>query len=338
MSNINLALAPMAEISHSALRILIANFEEPDEYFTEMIHAPSAISGGGLEKWYFKSNPNEEKLVWQITTPVVEAGEKAVPLLLANGGFGIDLNMGCCAPQIVRTGAGFAWMQKPIEEVAHYVSSIRKAINKYQKENEASRKIRLSVKLRLGEKEDYAFLLNFTKMLENEGVELISLHPRTQKQKYSRPCKHEFTARLAEDLNIPVYGNGDVKSFEVLKNFSTSYKCAGWMIGRMAVQKPWIFYELKSKLKKEAGEIEQDQSFKVDLLKTSENFISYLKTEQAPEFYMSRAQRFYVYFCDNFSFAHFAKTKVLNAKNIDAMHEQVSKYLEEAPQDRYINL
>ncbi len=327
----------MAELSHSALRILITDFEEPDEYFTEMIHAPSAISGGGFEKWYFKSNPNAGKLVWQITSPEIEAAVKTVPLLLSRGGIGIDLNMGCCAPQIVKTGAGFAWMQKPLSEVAVFVSSMKKAIQNYEKENSQKgnnikeRKFRLSVKLRLGERADYEFLLKFSKMLVGEGVDLITLHPRIQKQKYSRPCNHEFTAKLAEDLRIPVYGNGDIDSFEKLKTCSSQYQCSGWMIGRAVVQKPWLFYELKSKL-----ESRLDKTFEIDLVKISENFINYLKTEQAPEFYKSRALRFYSYFCDNFSFAHFAKSKVLNAKSLESMHEEIIAYLKEVPSDRFI--
>ncbi len=334
-----LILAPMAEISHSALRMLIADFQEPDEYFTEMIHAPSAISGGGFEKWYFRTNPAPQKLVWQITSPEIEAAVKALPILLSHGGIGIDLNMGCCAPQIVRTGAGFAWMQKPLTEVADYVSSVKNAILDYEKRLEQSSDtgktspIRLSVKLRLGESPDYSCLLKFTKMLVDEGVDLITLHPRTQKQKYSRPCNHEFTARLAKDLSIPIYGNGDINAFEKLKEFSSQYQCSGWMIGRAAVQKPWIFYELKSKLESKVND-----SFEADLQQVSENFINYLKKEQAPEFYMSRALRFYSYFCDNFSFAHFAKSKVLNSKSIDEMHEKVIAYLEEAPADRFVKL
>ncbi len=330
----NLVLAPMAEISHSALRRLIADFQEPDEYFTEMIHAPSAISGGGLEKWYFKSNPNEEKLIWQITSPEIEPAVKAVPVLLKHGGSGIDINMGCCAPQITKTGAGFAWMQKALSEVAELISSVKKAITEYN----STRKIRLSVKLRLGETEDYSFLLKFSQMLVDEGVELITLHPRTQKQKLSRPCNHEFSAQLAKDLSVPVYGNGDIDSYEKLKSISEKYTCAGWMIGRAAVQKPWIFYEMKSKLNATETNKSEDSSLTVDLLKVSENFITYLKSEQAPEFYKSRALRFYSYFCNNFSFAHFAKSKVLNAKSLDEMHEKVIAYLTEAPSDRFIKI
>ena len=88
----NLISAPMAAITHSGWRRLIAEFYEPDEYFSEMIHAPSAVSGGGFEKWYFRANPSPEKLVWQITSPDEEAAAYCVPILLQYGGFGIEVS------------------------------------------------------------------------------------------------------------------------------------------------------------------------------------------------------------------------------------------------------
>ena len=330
----------MAAITHSGWRRLIAEFYEPDEYFSEMIHAPSAVSGGGFEKWYFRANPSPEKLVWQITSPDEEAAADCVPILLQYGGFGIDLNMGCCAPQIVNTGAGFAWMKKSLSQTASLVSKVKKAVLLYdeQKAGPQTEPIRLSVKLRLGEDENYDRLLSFCKMLVLEGVDLITLHPRTQKQKYSRPCKHEYTARLASDLSVPVYGNGDINSLETLEKVSSKYPCSGWMIGRAVVQKPWIFYELSKGILKNGTAEDKDEKIEIDLLKTAELFLSFLREEQPQEFYLTRAQRFFAFFCDNFSFAHHIKSKVLNCKNLDDMLHNLSDYLEEVPEDRLIRL
>ncbi len=336
----NLISAPMAAITHSGWRRLIAEFYEPDEYFSEMIHAPSAVSGGGFEKWYFRANPSPEKLVWQITSPDEDAAADCVPILLQYGGFGIDLNMGCCAPQIVNTGAGFAWMKKPLLQTVSLVSKVKKAVLLYdeQKAGPQTEPIRLSVKLRLGEDENYDRLLSFCKMLVLEGVDLITLHPRTQKQKYSRPCKHEYTARLASDLPIPVYGNGDINSLETLEKVSSKYPCSGWMIGRAAVQKPWIFYELsKGVLKNGTSEYKEEKN-EIDLLKTAYLFLKFLREEQPEEFYITRAQRFFAFFCDNFTFAHHIKTKVLNCKRLEDMIFSLKLYFEEVPEDRIIKI
>jgi len=336
----NLISAPMAAITHSGWRRLIAEFYEPDEYFSEMIHAPSAVSGGGFEKWYFRANPSPEKLVWQITSPYAEAAADCVPILLQYGGFGIDLNMGCCAPQIVNTGAGFAWMKKPVLEAASLVNRVKKAVLLYdeQKAGPQTEPIRLSVKLRLGEDENYDRLLSFCKMLVLEGVDLITLHPRTQKQKYSRPCKHEYTARLASDLPIPVYGNGDIDSIETLKKNDSKYPCSGWMVGRYAVQKPWIFYEFSKGILKNGTSEDKEEKNEIDLLKTAALFLEFLREEQPEEFYITRAQRFFAFFCDNFTFAHHIKTKVLNCKRLEDMIFSLKLYFEEVPEDRIIKI
>ena len=65
--DMKLALAPMATLSHEALRLLIHRYADPDEYYSEMIHAPSYVAGGKFEPYYVKTAPCPERMVWQIT-------------------------------------------------------------------------------------------------------------------------------------------------------------------------------------------------------------------------------------------------------------------------------
>ncbi|MGP1577675.1 MAG: tRNA-dihydrouridine synthase family protein [Treponema sp.] len=349
-------LAPMANLTHSALRILIHLFADPDEYFSEMIHAPSLLAGGHFEEWYLRTAPAPEKLVWQLTSHKTEALIQAVPLVLAHGGIGIDLNMGCCAPPIVRSGAGFAWMLKPLAETADMVHRVKAAITTYEQQHNRGHAIRLSVKLRLGQTEDYPFLLNFCRMLIDNGVELVTIHPRLQRQSYGRPALHEYTARLAQDSAIPVYGNGDVDSYKKWEILQSRYPCSGWMIGRAAVQKPWIFYQLRTHahpVQKEPvpnpAAVEDmcayTQEFPlitpdhtIDMLNTAYVFLKLLETEQPPAFHRTRAQRFFHFFSENFSFAHYCKTKLLHAENFTAIQEILQTYFTEVPDDRFIPL
>ena len=345
-------LAPMANLTHSALRLLIHYFGDPDEYFTEMIHAPSLIAGGHFEEWYLRTAPEPEKLVWQLTSQRTDALEQAVPLVLAQGGIGIDLNMGCCAPPIVRSGAGFAWMLKPLAETADMVRTVKSAITAYQQQHNLGKPIRLSVKLRLGQTDCYSFLLNFCRMLIGEGVELITIHPRLQRQSYGRPALHEYTARLAQDIAIPVYGNGDIDSYKKWETLHNRYPCSGWMIGRAAVQKPWIFHQLQYgaalEQKKPLPDLvhkEYTQAFplitaegSVDILHTAYFFLKLLETEQPAAFHRTRAQRFFQFFAENLSFAHYCKTKLLHAESFTAIKEILQTYFEEVPEDRFIPL
>lgn len=101
-----LICGPMATISHPAFRILIEKFGGCDEYFTEMINAGSLLTNGPFEKYYINPAPNPQKIVWQLTGHESVSMIKAAELLVKLDGIGIDINMGCSAPDVYKHGAG----------------------------------------------------------------------------------------------------------------------------------------------------------------------------------------------------------------------------------------
>lgn len=357
-----LVLAPMATLSHEALRILIHRYGDPDEYFSEMIHAPTFIADGCFEKWYVRTAPAPEKMVWQLTGSTAGPMAQAAGMLSQIGGIGVDLNMGCSAPDIARFGAGIAWMLKPPSEAAALVAQVRAELDRRAVLERGgvlgrpTKPFRLSVKMRLGEDENYPRLLAFCNMLIDEGVELITLHPRVRKDKYGRPARREYVARLARDLSIPVYGNGDIDSPEDAWAFMNDHPCAGLMIGRAAVQKPWIFAGIRSHGQRPpasetttANETSPasetatatetspaTETSRIDHLEVASFFLENLKTSQPPEFHLSRAHRFFFYYCDNFSFAHHIKMRIQNAKTPDEIRGLLETYFDQVPLDRYL--
>ncbi|MDR1957334.1 MAG: tRNA-dihydrouridine synthase family protein, partial [Treponema sp.] len=188
----------MAEVSHRALRELIADFGACDEYYTEMISAGALISGGPFEAWYRDPGPCPERLVYQVGGADPAQVAAAVSLLDAQDGAGIDLNMGCSAPAIVRTGAGVRWMTS-LDRAGALIGLVRKRTKR-----------RLSVKLRIGMEDDFEYLVRFCRMLEAEGVQRITLHPRTAREKFKRRARWEYVGLLRAALHIPVAGNGDI--------------------------------------------------------------------------------------------------------------------------------
>jgi len=292
-------------------------------------------------------------MVWQLTGNTPEPMIKAAEMLIPYGGIGIDLNMGCSAPDIAKTGAGIAWMSKPLPEVAKLVSGVRGAIDTIAAiekiasidgaaaanaggsehiSGEGNSRFRLSVKLRLGEDDNYERLITFCRMLVDEGAELLTLHPRVRRGTYSRPAKREIVARLASDVGVPVYGNGDVSSPEDALDFIARYPCSGLMIGRSAVQKPWIFGGIRKLEKGDRSGFPET----IDHLEVARSFLEHLAICQPGEFQLTRAHRFFFYYCDNFSFAHHIKMKIQNAKTIESIIPLLEEYFASVPADQFL--
>ena len=328
-------LAPMAELSHRALRELIEGFgfNGADEYFTEMISAGGIVNGGSFESWYMDNGPCPEKLVYQIAGGDEEMLLRALVLLDRKDCLGIDVNMGCSAPAIVRTGAGVRWMSD-IEKSGALIRRLR-----------PHTKRRLSVKLRTGPSDDFDYLVRFCRRLEEEGVDLITLHPRTAKEKFKRKARWDYVSALRKELHVPLAGNGDIASAEEM--LSRSSECDAVMIGRLAVRRPWVFAEAKGKAKnftyepydhnervwdQGSGNREQGTGngelyqlskhediqlcFRTKIpvpgpqsliFETGLRFLELLAKYQPPEFHISRARRFFGYFCDNLKWGTYVK-------------------------------
>ena len=241
-------LAPMAELSHRPLRELIESFGRPegvegaggargaDEYFTEMISAGAFAAGGPFESWYADGGPCPEKIVYQLASGDPGRLAVAAGLLDRLECRGIDINMGCSAPAITRTGAGVRWMESP-DEAGRLIEKVRKQVTK-----------RLSVKLRLGAGKpgevDFEYLVRFCRRLEEAGAELITLHPRLGGEKFRRRARWEYVAALRKELRIPLAGNGDIASAEEMRRRAGD--CDAVMVGRLAVRRPWVFAEART--------------------------------------------------------------------------------------------
>jgi tRNA-dihydrouridine synthase len=286
-------LAPMAELSHRALRELIDEFSSCDEYFTEMISSAALLAGGPYEKWYIDTAPNPKKLVFQLVGSEIDQISHAAALLDRLECKGIDINMGCSAPLIRKNGAGAAWMAS-IDRAGELIAFVRPQVKR-----------RLSVKLRIGFKDDFEYLVNFCRRLEDEGIELITLHPRLVTEKFKRLARWDYVGGLRKELRIPVAGNGDIACAEDVLRRADS--CDAVMVGRAAIRQPWIFAQVAGLAP--TPNIEQ----------TGLRFLELLLRYQPPEFHRSRALRFFSFFCDNCTWGNYLKTKLNREETISGM-------------------
>jgi tRNA-dihydrouridine synthase len=330
-------LAPMAELSHRALRELIEGFfdrsrdtPQRPEYFSEMISAAGLLSGGPFEKWYLDGGPCPERLTYQLLGADPGKLAAAAALLDRQECLGIDINMGCAAPAITRTGAGVRLMED-IDRAGRIAADLRKATAK-----------RLSVKLRLGPKktreqadtQGFEYLLRFCRRLEAEGVDLITLHPRMADEKFKRRARWKFVEALRRELRIPVAGNGDIASVEEL---AAKASAGPVMIGRLAVKEPWVFAAVLTGTSGSetngSGEIseagtEQPSGCSVPEA-TGLRFLELLSRYQPPEFHLSRARRFFRYYCDNFTWAEYLRNKINREQSLSGIGRVISEYCRE---------
>jgi tRNA-dihydrouridine synthase len=336
----------MAEISHRALRELIEAFMDNSgdgpEYVTEMMSAGALLGGGPFEAWYLDAGPCPRRLVYQLTGPNPAQLEGAAALLDRRDCLGIDLNMGCAAPAIRRTGAGIAWMSD-MDRALAMVSRVRKVVGR-----------RLSVKLRLGSPTPgfgepnrrsgepgpvdgalFEYLVRFCRGLEAEGVQLITLHPRLAGEKFKRRARWEYVEALRRELQIPVAGNGDIDSAASLLRRADKGRV---MVGRAAVRQPWIFAEARQI---EARQTEALQAAgqtgggfgPINLEETALRFLELLAGYQPPEFHISRARRFFNYFCDNLTWGTHVKNLLNREENLQGIERTWRGYFASHPEE-----
>ena len=141
----------------------------------------------------------------------------------------VDLNMGCYVKDIAERGAGSGMLRFP-ERIAYYFARVSKEL-----------RVPVTGKIRLGWDDESRNYLTIAKILEDNGASLIAVHARTKAQAYHGNADWDAIAEIKQALNIPVIGNGDVKTVADIARMKQHTGCDGVMIGRGAIGNPWIF-------------------------------------------------------------------------------------------------
>jgi nifR3 family TIM-barrel protein len=141
----------------------------------------------------------------------------------------IDLNMGCPVAKIVAKGQGAALMRDPWRAAVIF-RAMRKAIT-----------VPLTIKVRGGWDDRTQNAVEIARLAEDEGVDGITVQPRTRSQQFSGRAPYDVIAEVVAAVAIPVTGNGDVRSHDEAVAMQRATGCAAVMIGRGALGAPWVF-------------------------------------------------------------------------------------------------
>ncbi len=235
-------LAPMADVTDTAFRRLIAKYSKtgevnggPDVFYTEFVSADGLCSPGRevLEKDLIYSE-SERPIVAQIFSGHPEKIREAAALVYKLGFDGIDINMGCPDKNVEKQGAGASLIKDP---------SRARQIIKAAKEG-VEDKIPVSVKTRVGYNKDALDTWLPEILAENPAVVII--HARTRKEMSLVPARWEDVARAVAIRNSLgseslIVGNGDVVDISDGEDKARESGADGVMIGRGIFGNPWLF-------------------------------------------------------------------------------------------------
>ncbi|MDZ7793038.1 MAG: tRNA-dihydrouridine synthase family protein [Spirochaetia bacterium] len=289
----DILLAPMAEISHGGFRRLCDEFGGYDWYFTEMLSAAGVVSTSRYTSWYFDFGPYPKKTFVQLAGNNPDLFYRAAEKILTADIAGIDINMGCSVHHIRSRGWGVELMNRP--ETALEIVQLLKPLTDSRP---------LSVKLRIGKEENPDELLRFCNTLVEAGVAFITLNPRTSKTNRNRPGDWKYVDLLRRELPVPVIGNGEIVGRTSYLSRQESAGEGPVMIGRGAVQKPWIAAALKKPESKPEANLQPATGYgpsmltedgQVDLQAVIERFLDLLETHQPEDFHVSRGRRFFLF-------------------------------------------
>jgi tRNA-dihydrouridine synthase B len=228
VSALDLRLAPMAGVTNAPFR-LVARECGAGLLTSEEIDARALLYGNAKTEVLARYLPEEHPLAFQLLGADPDVLAEAGRRLEAAGADGIDLNMGCPVPKVVGKGQGAALMRDPLQ-AAMVFRTMRKALGGP-----------FTIKIRGGWDERTVNAPEIARIAESEGVDAITVHPRTRSQQYTGRAPWAIIAAVVEAVAIPVVGNGDVRSRADAEAMAGATGCAAVMIGRGALGAPWIF-------------------------------------------------------------------------------------------------
>ncbi len=229
-----LFLAPMEDVTDADFRLLCRHFGA-DMVYSEFVS--SEALNRNIPRTLQKINVLEEErpVAIQIygTDPEVMA-ESAQKVEMIHPDI-IDINFGCPVKKVAGKGAG-AGMLKDIPRMLKITQFVVKAVN-----------VPVTVKTRLGWDDSNKIIVELAEMLQDCGIQALTIHGRTRQQMYKGEADWTLIGEVKNNprIKIPIIGNGDITRPEQAKDFFNRYGVDAIMIGRAAIGQPWIFSEMK---------------------------------------------------------------------------------------------
>ena len=228
----------MQEVTDSGFWGLVHQRGGADVYWTEYFRVHGVSS---LEKWIVESvhtNPTGRPVVAQMIGNDIPSLVRTAKQLEKLPVAAIDLNLGCPAPVVYKKCAGGGLLRAP-QRVDAILGALRDAVS-----------IKFTVKTRIGFDSEAVFD-QLLPIFAKNSLDLLTVHARTVAQRYRLPIRYDLIRRAVEAMSCPVIANGHVHSADQALDVLAQTKAHGLMIGRGAIRNPWLFAQIRQRLRGE---------------------------------------------------------------------------------------
>ena len=222
---------PLDGITDSPFRKLVREFSKENLQYTEMRHvACIAHDKGGKKALMF--DQAERPLNYQVAANDIKYIPLACEKIIAAGVDMVDLNIGCPAKNVVRSGGGSSLMANP-EKLKLILDELRRCLPGTT----------FTVKIRAGYKEKNA--VDIAKLIEDCGVDALAIHPRLQTERFMGRPDYQIAAQVKQAVSMPVIFSGNVVNWKMAKMTYEATGVDGFLIGRGIWGRPWKLLELE---------------------------------------------------------------------------------------------
>jgi len=229
-----LLLAPMEDVSDPPFRA-VCKENGADLMFTEFISSEGLIRDAYKSVQKLDIYDYERPVGIQIFGDKIDSMKMAAHIAESANPEILDINYGCPVKKVACKGAG-AGILLDLPKMQSMTREIVRNVN-----------IPVTVKTRLGWDDDTIKIVEVAKRLQDVGIQALTIHGRTRKQMYKGEANWDHIAAVKNhpDIQIPIFGNGDIDSPEKALEYKNKYGVDGIMIGRASIGNPWIFNQIK---------------------------------------------------------------------------------------------
>ena len=279
----NVCLAPMAGVCNSAFRRIVKEMGA-GLVFAEMVSDKAIMYDSEKTKNMLYMTEYERPIAQQIfgsdKESFVIAAKKVYELMKPDI---IDINMGCPVPKVaLRAQAGSALLKNP-EKIKEIVSAVVNAVP-----------CPVTVKIRSGWDSKSINAVSVAKIIEEAGASAITVHPRTRAQGYEGKADWSIIKEVKDNVNIPVIGNGDIKSVDDAIRMFKETNCDAVMIGRASLGNPYIFKQIVHYLQTDEKLDDLSPKEKIELCLKHFNYLLEIKSEKTSVLEMRTHAAWYV--------------------------------------------